>query len=72
MSEPAGVIAELLAELTKLPGIGPKSAERIALDDVALIPLYSHIQYRVANTKAFVNIGMDYIGYPVIASAARR
>ncbi|MBN9120393.1 MAG: recombination protein RecR [Planctomycetes bacterium] len=30
MSEPAGVIAELLTELTKLPGIGPKSAERIA------------------------------------------
>ncbi len=30
MSEPAGVIAELLEELTKLPGIGPKSAERIA------------------------------------------
>lgn len=30
MTEPAGVIAELLEELTKLPGIGPKSAERIA------------------------------------------
>ncbi len=30
MSEPAGVIAVLLEELTKLPGIGPKSAERIA------------------------------------------
>lgn len=30
MSEASGVIAELLTELTKLPGIGPKSAERIA------------------------------------------
>jgi recombination protein RecR len=30
VSEPAGVIAGLLEELTKLPGIGPKSAERIA------------------------------------------
>ena len=30
MAEPAGVIAGLLEELTKLPGIGPKSAERIA------------------------------------------
>ena len=30
MSEPTGVIGELLEELTKLPGIGPKSAERIA------------------------------------------
>jgi recombination protein RecR len=30
VSEPAGVIAVLLEELAKLPGIGPKSAERIA------------------------------------------
>ncbi len=30
MSEPVGVINGLLEELTKLPGIGPKSAERIA------------------------------------------
>jgi len=30
VSEPAGVIQQLLEQLTKLPGIGPKSAERIA------------------------------------------
>ncbi|HUR54556.1 MAG TPA: recombination mediator RecR [Gemmataceae bacterium] len=30
MDEPSGVISQLLEELTKLPGIGPKSAERIA------------------------------------------
>lgn len=30
MTEPNGVITRLLEELTKLPGIGPKSAERIA------------------------------------------
>lgn len=30
MADPTGVIARLLEELTKLPGIGPKSAERIA------------------------------------------
>lgn len=30
MAEANGVIGELLEELTKLPGIGPKSAERIA------------------------------------------
>jgi recombination protein RecR len=30
VSEPTGVIGELLNELVKLPGIGPKSAERIA------------------------------------------
>jgi ABC-type transport system substrate-binding protein/serine/threonine protein kinase len=47
-------------------------AEKIALDDMALIPLYSHTQYRVANTKKFVGIGMDYIGYPVLTSTARK
>ena len=30
MDEPSGVMSQLLDELTKLPGIGPKSAERIA------------------------------------------
>jgi recombination protein RecR len=30
VSEPSGAIGELLDELVKLPGIGPKSAERIA------------------------------------------
>ncbi|HVK12216.1 MAG TPA: recombination mediator RecR [Gemmataceae bacterium] len=30
MGEAAGVIGRLVTELTKLPGIGPKSAERIA------------------------------------------
>jgi recombination protein RecR len=30
VTEPVGVIDDLLEELTKLPGIGPKSAERIA------------------------------------------
>lgn len=30
MTEPSGVIPRLLEELTRLPGIGPKSAERIA------------------------------------------
>ncbi len=29
MAEPAGAIGKLLREFTKLPGIGPKSAERI-------------------------------------------
>jgi len=30
LAEPSGVIARLLEELTKLPGVGPKSAERLA------------------------------------------
>jgi ABC-type oligopeptide transport system substrate-binding subunit/serine/threonine protein kinase len=49
-----------------------QAAERIALDDMAMIPLYSHTQYGVANTKGFVNIGMDYIGYPVLTTTARK
>ena len=49
-----------------------QNAERIALDDMAIIPLYSHTQYRVANTKAFVGIGMDYLGYPVLTTTARK
>jgi ABC-type oligopeptide transport system substrate-binding subunit/serine/threonine protein kinase len=49
-----------------------QTAEKIALDDMALIPLYSHTQYRVANTKKFVGVGMDYIGYPVLTTTARK
>jgi recombination protein RecR len=30
LSEPCGVISRLLEELSKLPGVGPKSAERLA------------------------------------------
>jgi recombination protein RecR len=30
LSEPSGVISRLLEELAKLPGVGPKSAERLA------------------------------------------
>ena len=49
-----------------------QAAEKIALDDMALIPLYSHTQYRVANTKLFVGVGMDYLGYPVLTTTARK
>lgn len=49
-----------------------QAAERIALEDMAMIPLYSHTQYRVANTKAFVNVGTDYFGYPVLTTTARK
>jgi ABC-type oligopeptide transport system substrate-binding subunit len=49
-----------------------QAAERIALDDMALIPLYSHTQYRVADTRSFVGVGMDYIGYPNLTTTARR
>jgi ABC-type oligopeptide transport system substrate-binding subunit/serine/threonine protein kinase len=49
-----------------------QAAEKIALDDMALIPLYSHTQYRVADMKKFVGVGMDYIGYPVLTTTARK
>jgi ABC-type transport system substrate-binding protein/serine/threonine protein kinase len=49
-----------------------QAAEKIALDDMALIPLYSHTQYRVADTKAFVGMTMDYIGYPDLTTTARK
>jgi ABC-type oligopeptide transport system substrate-binding subunit len=49
-----------------------QAAEKIALDDMALIPLYSHTQYRVANTKAFVGMAMDSIGYPNLTTTARK
>ncbi len=47
-----------------------QTAERIALDDMALIPIYSHVQYRVADTTKFTGIGMDYIGYPLLTTTA--
>jgi ABC-type transport system substrate-binding protein len=47
-------------------------AQKIALDDMALIPLYVQPHYRVANTKKFANVGMDYIGFPVLTEAALR
>jgi ABC-type oligopeptide transport system substrate-binding subunit/serine/threonine protein kinase len=49
-----------------------RAAEKIALDDMALIPLYSHVEYRVVNSKLFTGVGLDYIGYPNLATAARK
>jgi oligopeptide transport system substrate-binding protein len=49
-----------------------QAAEKIAMDDMALIPLYSHISYRVVNTKVFTNVGLDYIGYPVLTTTAQK
>jgi ABC-type oligopeptide transport system substrate-binding subunit/serine/threonine protein kinase len=49
-----------------------QAAEKIAMDDMALIPLYSHISYRVVNSKAFTNVGLDYLGYPVLTTTAHK
>ncbi len=47
-------------------------AEKIALDDMALIPLYSHTVYRLADTKDFTNPGLDYLGYPSLTTTSRK
>jgi ABC-type oligopeptide transport system substrate-binding subunit len=49
-----------------------RAAEKIALDDMALVPLYSHVLYRLADTKGFVNVGSDYLGYPPLLTTARK
>ncbi|GAA4628769.1 hypothetical protein GCM10023196_046520 [Actinoallomurus vinaceus] len=49
-----------------------QAAEKVALDDMALIPLYSHTQYRVADTTNFVGMDLDYTGFPVLTATARK
>jgi ABC-type oligopeptide transport system substrate-binding subunit len=49
-----------------------QAAEKIALDDMALVPLYSHTLYRVADIKAFTGLGLDYLGYPTLVTTARK
>ncbi|MET8812344.1 ABC transporter substrate-binding protein [Streptomyces sp. NPDC004549] len=44
-----------------------KQAEKVALDDVALIPLWNRTQLRLANTKKFDNIKMDFHEDPNLA-----
>jgi oligopeptide transport system substrate-binding protein len=37
-----------------------KQAEKVALDDLALLPLWNRTQLRLANTKKFADIKMDF------------
>ncbi|MFF4487260.1 ABC transporter substrate-binding protein [Streptomyces sp. NPDC001544] len=37
-----------------------KQAEKVALDDQALIPLWNRTQFRLANTKKYGNVQMDF------------
>ncbi|GAA0326416.1 ABC transporter substrate-binding protein [Actinoallomurus spadix] len=46
------------------------AAEKIALDDMAMIPLCSHPVYRVADTASFVGMDLDYTGFPVLTTTA--
>ncbi|MCO6011118.1 ABC transporter substrate-binding protein [Actinoallomurus purpureus] len=49
-----------------------QAAEKIALDDMAIIPLYSHTTYRLADTTSFVGLDMDYTGFPVLTTTAHK
>ncbi|MEV0403899.1 ABC transporter substrate-binding protein [Actinoallomurus sp. NPDC050550] len=49
-----------------------QAAEKVALDDMAIIPLYSHTQYRVADTTSFVGMDLDYTGFPVLTATAHK
>jgi ABC-type oligopeptide transport system substrate-binding subunit len=74
-SSPAFDAALNGARSTTDPGLRTqrlRAAEKIALDDMALIPLYSHTVYRLARTKDFVGMDLDYIGYPNLTTSAHR
>ncbi|MFG2558935.1 ABC transporter substrate-binding protein [Streptomyces sp. NPDC048496] len=44
-----------------------KEAEKVALDDVALIPLWNRHQLRLVNTKKFADVKMDFHEDPNLA-----
>ncbi|MDX3578979.1 MULTISPECIES: ABC transporter substrate-binding protein [unclassified Streptomyces] len=44
-----------------------KQAEKLAMDDMALIPLWNRTQLRLANTKKFADIKMDFHEDPNLA-----
>jgi ABC-type oligopeptide transport system substrate-binding subunit len=48
------------------------AAEKVALDDMAMIPLYAHPVYRVADTASFIGMDLDYTGFPVLTTTARK
>jgi ABC-type oligopeptide transport system substrate-binding subunit len=47
-----------------------QQAEKIALDDMALIPLWVTTQTLLVNTTKFTGLGADHDGYPTLATAA--
>ncbi|MFJ3087420.1 MULTISPECIES: ABC transporter substrate-binding protein [unclassified Streptomyces] len=44
-----------------------KQAEKVAMDDVALIPLWNRTQLRLVNTKKFADVKMDFHEDPNLA-----
>ncbi|MEV4442649.1 peptide ABC transporter substrate-binding protein [Streptomyces sp. NPDC049577] len=49
-----------------------QQAEKIALDDAALIPVYTRTQQRLVNTKKFAGVSMDYVENPTLADISLR
>lgn len=47
-----------------------QQAEKVALDDLALIPLWNRTEVRLANTAKFTGLQMDFDGDPTLATAA--
>jgi oligopeptide transport system substrate-binding protein len=49
-----------------------KQAEKIALDDGALIPTFNRTQYRLADTKKFAGLGMNFFEEPTLTTVSLR
>ncbi|MEU3464423.1 ABC transporter substrate-binding protein [Streptomyces sp. NPDC006733] len=49
-----------------------KQAEKVAMDDQALIPLWNRTQLRLANTKKWTNIKMDFHEDPNLAEISAK
>ncbi|WP_405618757.1 ABC transporter substrate-binding protein [Streptomyces sp. NBC_00076] len=47
-----------------------KQAEKVAMDDMALIPLWNRTQLRLANTKKYDNLEMDFHEDPTLAEVS--
>ncbi|MFI9567399.1 peptide ABC transporter substrate-binding protein [Streptomyces rishiriensis] len=49
-----------------------KQAEKLAMDDMALIPLWNRTQLRLANTKKFADLKMDFHEDPNLAEISMK
>lgn len=49
-----------------------KQAEKLAMDDMALIPLWNRTQLRLANTKKFADLKMDFHEDPNLAEVSMK
>ena len=49
-----------------------QDAEKIALEDQALIPMWNRTQYRLANLKKWANLAMDFNEDPTLAEVSQK